>query len=272
MGPGMTSLVLETVPIAVDLSISEDAFTVHLADGRRLAVPLAWYPRLVQGSVTERRNWKLLGEGYAIEWPDLDEHIGVEGLIAGRRSGESQQSLDRWLASRVPAAASESARAEGQTTIRIPTYRTAPLQEYSLRHRDLAATIFGYVEGAEPRCVRSERGSYSVDASTGHSGEEEGRTAAKIIIVEKGRGSRSRELQAIPEGVYILVRSTDPLGDRIWSSHIPTEFPDFFQLLKRAEMMAVRPWDHVGFSYFRFDETRHGAQNVADLLTACARP
>jgi hypothetical protein len=42
----------------------------------------------------------LLGEGYAIEWPDLDEHIGIEGLLAGRRSGESQKSLERWLASR----------------------------------------------------------------------------------------------------------------------------------------------------------------------------
>lgn len=98
----MTTLVLETDPNAVDVSVSEDALTVHLADGRSLTVPLAWYPRLVHGSITERRNWQLLGEGYAIEWPDLDEHIGIEGMLAGRRSGESQRSLDRWLASRVP--------------------------------------------------------------------------------------------------------------------------------------------------------------------------
>ena len=98
----MTTLVLETAPIAVDVSFTEDALTIHLADGRSLTVPLAWYPRLQHGSITERRNWQLLGEGYAIEWPDLDEHIGVEGLLAGRRSGESQRSLDRWLASRVP--------------------------------------------------------------------------------------------------------------------------------------------------------------------------
>jgi hypothetical protein len=101
----MTTLVLETDPAAANVSISEDALTVHLADGRSLAVPLAWYPRLVHGSMAERRNWQLLGEGYAIEWPDLDEHIGVEGLLAGRRAGESQRSIDRWLASRAPAGA-----------------------------------------------------------------------------------------------------------------------------------------------------------------------
>jgi len=44
----------------------------------------------------------LLGDGYAIEWLDLDEHIGVEGLLAGRRSGESPQSLAQWLAARSP--------------------------------------------------------------------------------------------------------------------------------------------------------------------------
>jgi hypothetical protein len=98
----MTTLVLETAPSAVDVSVSESTLTIHLADGRSLAVPLSWYPRLVQGSDTERRNWQLLGEGYAIEWPDLDEHIGVEGLLAGRRSGESRPSFERWLACRAP--------------------------------------------------------------------------------------------------------------------------------------------------------------------------
>src|SRR5712692_6503846 len=79
---------------------TEDKLTVDLADGRSLVVPLAWYPRLVQGSPAERQHWQLLGDGYAIEWPELDEHIGVEGLLAGRRSGESAQSFARWMASR----------------------------------------------------------------------------------------------------------------------------------------------------------------------------
>jgi hypothetical protein len=79
---------------------SNDELVIELPDGRCLSVPLAWYPRLQHATDVERMNWQLLGDGYAIEWPDLDEHIGVEGLLAGRRSGESAASLNRWLATR----------------------------------------------------------------------------------------------------------------------------------------------------------------------------
>ena len=100
----MTTLVLETEPVGVHVTVTEHKVTVDLADGRSLMVPLVWYPRLLHGSPAEREHWQLLGDGYAIEWPDLDEHIGVEGLLAGRRSGESPQSLARWLAARRPRA------------------------------------------------------------------------------------------------------------------------------------------------------------------------
>lgn len=96
----MSTLLLEMEPIATGISVSDDDLTVELADGRRIIVPLAWYPRLLHATPAERDNWQLLGDGYAIEWPDLDEHIGVEGLLAGRHGGESRQSLDRWLAAR----------------------------------------------------------------------------------------------------------------------------------------------------------------------------
>jgi len=96
----MVTLVLEHDPLAVDLAVTGDRLIVELADGRTLAVPLTWYPRLAHATEAERRNWRLLGGGYAIEWPDLDEHIGVEGLVAARRSGESEESLKRWLESR----------------------------------------------------------------------------------------------------------------------------------------------------------------------------
>lgn len=96
----MTTLTLETEPLAVAISFEDEKLIVELADGRSLVVPLIWYPRLMHGSRQERANWQLLGEGYAIEWPDLDEHIGMEGLLAGRRSSESQRSLNRWLLSR----------------------------------------------------------------------------------------------------------------------------------------------------------------------------
>ena len=96
----MNSLTLEQDPLAVDLAVTCERLTVALADGRSLSVPLAWYPRLAQATEAERAHWQLLGGGYAIEWPDLDEHIGVAGLLAGRRSGESKASLERWIASR----------------------------------------------------------------------------------------------------------------------------------------------------------------------------
>ncbi|HEY9646091.1 MAG TPA: DUF2442 domain-containing protein [Chroococcidiopsis sp.] len=96
----MTTLTLETEPLAAHISLTADKLVVDLVDGRSLIIPLSWYPRLLHASPQERQNWQLLGEGYAIEWLDLDEHIGIEGLIAGRQSGESRQSLERWLALR----------------------------------------------------------------------------------------------------------------------------------------------------------------------------
>jgi Protein of unknown function (DUF2442) len=96
----MTTLTLETEPVAQQVSITEDNLIVSLVDGRSLSIPLAWYPRLQHATHREQQNWELLGDGYAIEWEDLDEHIGVEGLLAGRRSGESQKSFERWLTTR----------------------------------------------------------------------------------------------------------------------------------------------------------------------------
>ncbi len=96
----MSTLVLEFEPLAKTVAVTDEDFTVELADGRHIVVPLAWYPRLLNATAAERNHWQLLGEGYAIEWPDLDEHIGIEGLLAGRLSGESRQSLERWLAAR----------------------------------------------------------------------------------------------------------------------------------------------------------------------------
>ena len=97
----MSTLVLEQDPLAAGLTVADDRLTVAFADGRSLSVPLEWYPRLAQATQAERAHWQLLGDGYAIEWPDLDEHIGVAGLLAGHRSGESTASLQRWMAARI---------------------------------------------------------------------------------------------------------------------------------------------------------------------------
>jgi hypothetical protein len=93
-------MVLETEPEVCRVVVTDELLIVGLADGRTLSVPLAWYPRLLHGTIAERQNVHLLGDGYAMEWPHLDEHIGVDGLLAGRRSGESAASLQRWLTSR----------------------------------------------------------------------------------------------------------------------------------------------------------------------------
>ena len=85
---------------ARQVTITDDTLTVDLVDGRTVSVPLAWYPRLSQGSVAERDNSRLVGQGTGIHWPDLDEDVSVEALLAGRASGESQSSLERWLRSR----------------------------------------------------------------------------------------------------------------------------------------------------------------------------
>jgi hypothetical protein len=74
---------------AVDVSIANDELTVQLEDGRTVAVPLVWYPRLLHGTRRERARWRLIGRGVGIHWPLLDEDIRVDGLLAGRRSGES---------------------------------------------------------------------------------------------------------------------------------------------------------------------------------------
>lgn len=88
------------VPSVEQATVTEEALTVDLSDGRIISVPLAWYPRLVHAEAEERANWRLIGGGEGIHWPDLDEDISVENILLGKPSGESQRSLKKWLESR----------------------------------------------------------------------------------------------------------------------------------------------------------------------------
>ncbi|GAI55260.1 unnamed protein product, partial [marine sediment metagenome] len=81
-------------------TITEDTLSVDLSDGRTISVPVAWYPRLMHATPDERKNWKLIGKGHGIHWKDIDEDISVEGLLAGKPSGESQKSFKKWLETR----------------------------------------------------------------------------------------------------------------------------------------------------------------------------
>src|SRR5947209_6246754 len=85
---------------AQNVTVSEDSLTVDLNDGRTIVVPTPWFPRLMNGTPTERANLRFIGNGTGIHWPDLDEDLSIESLLAGRRSGETQASLQRWLLGR----------------------------------------------------------------------------------------------------------------------------------------------------------------------------
>lgn len=89
------------VPNAEKVVVSKDTLTVDLSDGRTISVPLAWFPRLMHASREERNNWGLIGKGQGIHWEELDEDISIEGLLAGRPSGESGESFNRWLKRRM---------------------------------------------------------------------------------------------------------------------------------------------------------------------------
>lgn len=95
-----TSRIEIRVPDVVSVKVTNDALTAELSDGRTISVPLAWYPRLLNASPKEWSDWRLIGKGQGIHWDSLDEDISVEGLLAGRPSGESQASFKRWLNSR----------------------------------------------------------------------------------------------------------------------------------------------------------------------------
>jgi hypothetical protein len=98
----MTSLMVELleIPQAQQVVVTDDALTVDLSDGRTISVPLAWYPRLLQGTPNERNNWRFIGSNEGMHWPDLDEDISVKNIILGKPSGESQKSFQRWLEER----------------------------------------------------------------------------------------------------------------------------------------------------------------------------
>ena len=91
---------LVKVPYARHVTVSADTLIVDLADGRTVSVPLVWYPRLFHGTGKERKNWRLIGQGEGIHWPDLDEDISVQNLLLGSPSGESQRSFKKWLRAR----------------------------------------------------------------------------------------------------------------------------------------------------------------------------
>ena len=74
---------------AKEVHITADELVVVLADGRRIATPLAWFPRLLRATAEQRQNYELLGDGAGIHWPDVDEDLTVAGLLRGTPSASA---------------------------------------------------------------------------------------------------------------------------------------------------------------------------------------
>ena len=82
----MSTSPIELRPLARTVVVSDDALTVHLADGRVVSAPLVWFPRLLRATHAARSMWELLGDGEGIHWPEADEDLSVEGLLGGNRA------------------------------------------------------------------------------------------------------------------------------------------------------------------------------------------
>jgi hypothetical protein len=101
------------VPKVQSVTVGRSKLTFQLADGRSVSAPLDWYPRLKAGTLAERKHWELIGAGFGVHWPDLDEDISVEGLLLGKRSMESDRSFRAWLARRPKKKANRHAHTTG---------------------------------------------------------------------------------------------------------------------------------------------------------------
>lgn len=70
------------------VAVTQHELVVGLMDGRTIAAPLSWYPRLANATPEQRARWVICGAGYGIHWPDIDEDLDTEGLLLGQRSPE----------------------------------------------------------------------------------------------------------------------------------------------------------------------------------------
>jgi hypothetical protein len=92
-----TNSAVVTLARVLNVEVTDDMLSVDLEDGRTVPFPIGWYPRLACGTPAERANLQISGAGYGMHWPDLDEDIGIEGLLPGNHSSESPSSFERWL-------------------------------------------------------------------------------------------------------------------------------------------------------------------------------
>ena len=97
MSGTLSAVVVPALPKIVGVTVTDDTLSADLEDGRTISVPIGWYPRLAHGTSAERAAFRISGGGYGIHWPELEEDLGVEGLLLGKRSNENAASFKRWL-------------------------------------------------------------------------------------------------------------------------------------------------------------------------------
>ncbi len=81
MAPSSTGSLLDAYPVAIDVEVSDVMLRVMLSDGRELAVPVAWFPRLRDATPVQRANWELIGRGHGVHWPEVDEDVSIRALM-----------------------------------------------------------------------------------------------------------------------------------------------------------------------------------------------
>lgn len=88
----MSTLAIEVNPLAERIECTADELIVYLVDGRKVSVPITWYPRLAMADEKQKAHWELLGDGHGIHWPDIDEDLSVSGILRGAHPGSGLES------------------------------------------------------------------------------------------------------------------------------------------------------------------------------------
>lgn len=81
-----STAVVEPAELVRSVIVDDERLTFELTDGRTVSAPLEWYPRLRNGTPEQRNRWRLLGGGQGVHWPDIDEDLSLEGVLAGKRA------------------------------------------------------------------------------------------------------------------------------------------------------------------------------------------
>jgi hypothetical protein len=123
------STAINAEPRIKDVAVNDETITAHLIDGRTIIVPLAWSWRLSEATPAQRANWRLIGDGHGIHWPDVDEDLSAEGMLNGVPARRSDKSSPRRLAP----AGKRSHPAAAHVRERSPTYKTGQYSSHKGR-------------------------------------------------------------------------------------------------------------------------------------------